>query len=80
MKELKEKIVFSNDIKEIIDGKNAFDFKYNVKLEDKVFEDLRKSFKEEVEKIFKDVRIITEDEMKKVNNLISGDYPHCIFR
>ena len=79
MKKIEKQIVFSNDIKEILEGKNSLDFNYNVKLDDKVFEELRDNFKEEVEKIFESVEIISEKEMKKVNDLIDWSYPHCIF-
>ncbi len=80
MKELKSKIVFSNDIKEILEGKNALDFNYNVKLDEKLFEELRESFEKETKMIFENVDIIEEKDMEKVNKLIDWSYPHCFTR
>lgn len=80
MEELKSKIVFSNDIKEILEGRNALDFNYNVKLDDKLFKELRKSFENETKMIFENVDIIEEKEMKRVNKLIDWSYPHCFTR
>lgn len=80
MEKLKSKIVFSNDIKEILEGRNALDFNYNVKLDDKLFKELRESFEKETKTIFKNVDIIEEKDMEKVNKLIDWSYPHCFTR
>lgn len=71
-------IVFSNDIKIILNGINAFDFKYDFISSGIVIENLREDFKRDVNEIFKnDVIIIDEDEMMEVKKLIGGEYPHC---
>ena len=80
MKKIKKGIVFSNDIKRILEGYNAFDYNYDVVLNDNVIDDVRKYFRLCVDMIFGDVTIILEDEMLEVNNLIKGDYPHCYVR
>ena len=81
MKIIKDKMVFSNDIKTIFSGVNAFDFKYNYIPSDNVIENVRMDFKNEVNKIFNGkVLIIEEGEMFLVNNLIDGSYPHCYIR
>lgn len=78
MKNISKGIVFSDDIKRILSGVNAFDYKYDFIPNDAVVEKLRNDFKKDVDKIFNgNVTIITEDEMLKVNNLIGGEYPHC---
>ena len=74
-------IVFSYDIKRILNGINAFDYKYEFVPSDSIIETLRTDFKTEVNKIFKDnVTIVSEEEMMQINALINGDYPHCYFR
>ena len=81
MKIVKEGIVFSEDINIILNGKNAFDFKYDKVPNMSVIEDVRRNFKEQVNSIFNGKStIIGEDEMNAVNGLIGGEYPHCIFR
>ena len=81
MKKINKGIVFSYDIKRILNGINAFDYKYEFVPSDRVIETLRTDFKAEVNKIFKDnVTIVSEEEMLQVNNLIRGDCPHCYFR
>lgn len=81
MKTIENGIVFSNDIKRILNGINAFDYKYKFIPQDSVIKTLRESFKKDTEKIFKGkVSIITEEEMMEVNSLITGEYPHRIIR
>ena len=73
-------IYFSEDIKRILKGTNALDYTYKGTVSDSTIESLRKDFKKDVEKIFDQVVIYTEEEMLQVNNLIKGDYPHCYAR
>ncbi|MBQ6841295.1 MAG: hypothetical protein IJO63_04190 [Bacilli bacterium] len=81
MEKIKNGIVFSDDIKRIFSGVNAFDYSYACKPNDSVIEDVRKDFKLDADKIFNgNVTIISEDEMMGVNNLIGGEYPHRNFR
>ncbi len=81
MKEISKGIVFSNDIKRILNGINAYDYKYEFIPSDSIIEDVRKDFKKDVDKIFNgNVTIISESEMLEVNNLIGGEYPHCYAR
>ncbi len=81
MKEIKKGIVFSDDIKRILKGINAFDYQYDSIPEDYVIETIRKDFQLDVNKIFNNnVTIISEEEMLKVNELIGGEYPHCYSR
>ena len=81
MKIIKEGIVFSEDINIILNGKNAFDFKYDKVPSNSVIGEVRRSFKEQVNGVFNGkTTIISEDEMNGVNSLIGGEYPHCIFR
>lgn len=81
MKTIKKGIVFSNDIKRILNGDNSLDFQYDFVIGESVIEDIRKDFKKETDKIFNNtVTIITEDEMLEINNIIIGEYPHCNFR
>ena len=78
MKKINKGIVFSNDIKRILKGINAFDYKYDAVPRNQVFDTLRWDFEFETNKIFNGgVVIISEGEMMMVNRLISGDYPHC---
>ena len=79
-------IVFSNDIKEILKGNNALDYNYesnNMKVDNEVVEEVRENFNEEVKKIFSDVTIISEEDMKcsllESIKDIEGVYPHYIF-
>ena len=78
MKKINKGIVFSNDIKRIIGGINAFDYKYDAIPRDQVFDTLRDDFELETNKKFNGgAVIISEEEMLQVNKLIRGDYPHC---
>ena len=78
MKEIENKIVFSYDIKRILSGINAFDYKYDAIPSSSNIEEIRKDFEYDVNKIFNnDICIISEEDMCRVNNLIRGDYPHC---
>ena len=83
---ISEGIVFSNDIKEILKGNNALDYNYesnNMKVDNEVVEEVRENFNEEVKKIFSDVTIISEEDMKSslLESIkdIEGVYPHYIF-
>ena len=80
MKTIKNGIVFSNDIKRILDGVNAFNYKYQFIPNKSIIETVRNSFKKETNKIFNEVTIISEEEMLEVNKLIGGEYPHCYSR
>jgi len=79
MKTIRKGIVFSNDIKKILEGSNALNYKYDVVPNNGVIEEARKDFKKQVESIFDDVTIVGEDEMNEINNRIEGRYPHRIF-
>ncbi len=89
MKQINTKIVYSNDIKRILNGNNALNYSYEkngIKIPSSSFiEELRKDFKNTVKMIYeKDVTIITEEEMLKsiyssIKDVISR-YPHCILR
>lgn len=77
MKTIKKGIVFSNDIQRILNGTNAFDYQYDAIPSQSTIENLRQSFQKDTKKIFnEEVRIITEDEMMGINNLVGGEYPH----
>lgn len=81
MKKINKGIVFSDDIKRILNGINAFDYKYEFIPNNSVIDAIRTDFKSDVNKIFNnDVTIISEEEMMAVNNLIGGEYPHCYSR
>lgn len=81
MKKISNGIVISNDIKRILDGVNAFNYNYNVEVEDNVIDNMRDDFRKNISRIFDgNVSIISEDEMLEVNNLIGGEYPHRNFR
>ena len=81
MKKINKGIVFSYDIKRILNGINAFDYKYEFVPSNTIIDTLRADFKSDVEKIFKgNVTIISEEEMMLINTLINGDYPHCYSR
>ena len=80
MKKISNGIVISNDIKRILDGVNAFNYNYNVEVEDNVIDNMRDDFRKNISRIFDgNVSIISEDEMLEVNNLIGGEYPHRNF-
>ena len=81
MKKIDKGIVFSDDIKMILNGKNAFDYKYKFIPKDDVIKNVREDFKNSVNKIFNgQVTIISEEEMMEIKNLIGGEYPHCYIR
>lgn len=79
MKKISEGIVFSEDIKRILNGVNAFKFKYDFKPSDDVIREVRDDFRREVSTIFDRVVIISEEDMMRVNDLIGGGYPHRNF-
>lgn len=79
MEKISKGIVFSEDIKRILNGVNAFEFKYNFKPSDSVISEVRDDFRRDVNNIFDEVVIISEEDMMRVNNLIGGGYPHCNF-
>lgn len=79
MKTIKNGIVFSNDIKRILEGVNSLDFRYDYIPNEDTIRKVRYDFKRQVNKIFDKVSIISEDEMLEVNNLIEGGYPHRNF-
>ena len=80
MKKIEKGIVFSDDIKRILKGINAFDYQYEYIPSNNVIETIRKDFKKDVNKIFRgNVTIVSEDDMMEVNKLIGGRYPHCYF-
>lgn len=79
MKKISEGIVFSEDIKRILNGVNAFKFKYSFIPNDDVIREVRDDFRREVSNIFDKVEIISEEDMMRVNDLIGGAYPHCNF-
>ena len=81
MKKINNGIVFSNDIGMILNGRNAYDYQYDVIPSSSFIEGIRKEFKKDVNKIFNNnVTIISEDEMLEINQLLSWYYPHCSFR
>ena len=79
MEKISKGIVFSEDIKRILNGVNAFEFKYSFKPSDRVISEVRDDFRRDVNNIFDEVVIISEEDMMRVNNLIGGGYPHCNF-
>ena len=79
MEKISEGIVFSEDIKRILNGVNAFKFKYDFKPSDDVIREVRDDFRREVSTIFDRVVIISEEDMMRVNDLIGGGYPHRNF-
>ena len=81
MRKIKKGIVFSDDIKRILSGVNAFDYQYKSIPSGSVIDLVRYDFRNDVNKIFNDeVTIISEEEMLGVNEFIGGEYPHCYFR
>ncbi|MBR2138685.1 MAG: hypothetical protein IJ966_05270 [Bacilli bacterium] len=81
MEKISKGIVFSEDIKRILNGVNAFDYSYDIKLCDDVIKGLREDFKIKANKIFDGNAVfITEEEMLRVNNLMVGEYPHRYIR
>ena len=78
MKEIKKGFVYSEDIVRILEGVNAFDYKFDKKPSKKVIESVREDLKVQMNKIFNNqVTIVIEDEMLMINKLIKGDCPHC---
>lgn len=77
MKLIKKGIVFSEDIKRILNGINALDYKYSYIPNDSVINDLRLDFNNTINKIFDNVTIIKEEDMLNVNYMIETWYPHC---
>ena len=65
--------------KRILNGVNAFKFKYDFKPSDAVIREVRDDFRREVSTIFDRVLIISEEDMMRVNDLIGGGYPHRNF-
>lgn len=81
MIEITKGIVFSDDIQRILNGINAFDFKYDFIPSSEFIKELRRDFKRDVNKIFNgEVTIISEDEMLGINDLVRWCYPHCYIR
>ena len=76
MEKISEGIVFSEDIKRILNGVNAFKFKYDFKPSDDVIREVRDDFRRDVNGIFDKVVVISEEDMMRVNDLIGGGYPH----
>ena len=76
MEKISKGIVFSEDIKRILNGVNAFKFKYDFKPKDDVIREVRDDFRRDVNGIFDKVVIISEEDMMRVNDLIGGGYPH----
>mgnify|MGYP006351433535 FL=1 len=79
MKKISKGIVFSEDIKRILNGVNAFKFKYSFKPSNSVISEVREDFRRDVNNIFDEVIIISEEDMMRVNDLIGGGYPHRNF-
>lgn len=81
MQKISKGIVFSEDINVILNGVNAFDYKYEFIPRYGIIKDIRENFKNNVNKIFNgNTVIISEEEMSKVNKFIGGEYPHCYIR
>ena len=76
MEKISKGIVFSEDIKRILNGVNAFRFKYDFEPKDDVIRGVRDDFRREVSNIFDRVEIISEEDMMRVNDLIGCGYPH----
>ncbi len=80
MEKISKGIVFSEDIKRILNGVNAFEFQYEAKPSDEVIDEVREGFRRDVNRIFNNnTIIISEEDMMRVNNLIGGGYPHRNF-
>ena len=79
MEKISKGIVFSEDIKRILNGVNAFKFKYDFKPRESVIDEVREDFRRDVNGIFDKVVIISEEDMMRVNDLIGGGYPHHNF-
>lgn len=77
MKKIEKGIVFSEDIKRILNGINAFNYKYSCVPNDSVIDELRNDFNKTVNKIFDKVTIVSEEDMLNINNIMKAWYPHC---
>ena len=78
MKKIKKGFVYSEDIVRILEGVNAFDYKFDQEPSKEVIKTVREDLKVQMNKIFNNqVTVVTEEEMLMVNNLIKGDCPHC---
>ena len=78
MKEIKKGFVYSEDIVRILEGVNAFDYKFDTQPSKEIIKRVREDLKVQMNKIFNnEVTVVTEDEMLMVNKLITGDCPHC---
>ena len=76
MKEIKKGFVYSEDIKRILNGVNAFNYKYDAIPSEKTIKNIREDLKKQMNRIFNNqVTTVTEEEMLMVNNLIGGEYP-----
>ena len=84
MKEIKEGIVYSNDIELILNGYNNLDYNYEGIIIPSNIELLRKDFKKTVDSIFTKTTIVSEEDMiLSISDSIKdvlGIYPHCIIR
>ena len=83
MENIKDGIVYSNDMELILKGYNNLDYNYNITLPSNI-EELRSDFKTTTERIFTKVTIISEEDMiSSISNSIKdvlGIYPHCFTR
>ena len=89
MKTIKNGIVFSNDILNILNGYNAINYSYNdngiITPSNNLIESLRKDFSNTVNKIFNgNTTIISEEEMKSsiysaIQDVLAR-YPHHFIR
>ena len=81
MKEIKFGFVYSEDIKRILDGINAFDYKYDAIPSNETIINIREDLNKQINQVFNNqVTVVTEEEMLMINNLIGGEYPHCYIR
>ena len=86
MRNIRDGIVYSNDIYLILQGYNNLDYNYKGLIipEAWFIEELRKQFKRTVDKIFKKTTIISEEEMTRgiITSIrdVFGIYPHCFIR
>lgn len=88
MKSIKNSIVFSNDMKRIMEGNNALQFDYQsfcILPSDNFFKALRNDFQQETSKIFNGkVTMLEEEEMLEAMDYsildVIGRVPHCITR
>ena len=86
MRNIRDGIVYSNDIYLILQGYNNLDYNYKGLIipEAWFIEELRKQFKRTVDKIFSKTTIISEEDM--ISSIYSsirdvlGIYPHCFTR